>query len=158
MTRFNISLSEGIEMVKTAINSSLGGEIFVPKLYSYKVVDLAKAINVNYKHKIVGIRPGEKIHEEMITESDSYNTYELNKYYVILSSDEEIMKKYKKIKDIKKYPEGKSYNSNKNKKLVLKDLKNLLKILMLKKISDKDIYKKKLNKNSSIGGDPLLLF
>ena len=55
MTRFNISLSEGIEMVKTAINSSLGGEIFVPKLYSYKVVDLAKAINVNYKHKIVGI-------------------------------------------------------------------------------------------------------
>ena len=98
MTRFNISLSEGIEMVKTAINSSLGGEIFVPKLYSYKVVDLAKAINVNYKHKIVGIRPGEKIHEEMITESDSYNTYELNKYYVILSSDEEIMKNIKKLR------------------------------------------------------------
>ena len=74
MTRFNISLSEGIEIVNTAINNSLGGEIFVPKLYSYKVVDLAKAINPDYKHKIVGIRPGEKIHEEMITDSDSYNS------------------------------------------------------------------------------------
>ena len=127
MTRFNISLSEGIEIVNTAINNSLGGEIFVPKLYSYKVVDLAKAINPDYKHKIVGIRPGEKIHEEMITESDSYNTYEFKKYYVILSTDEEITKKYKKIKGIKKYPLGKSYNSNKNKKLILKDLKKLVK-------------------------------
>ena len=90
-------------------------------------MDLAKSISQKCKIKIVGKRSGEKIHEEMISQADSSNTVEFKKYYVILSTDEEITKKYKKIKGIKKYPLGKSYNSNKNKKLILKDLKKLVK-------------------------------
>ncbi|MDC0453566.1 UDP-N-acetylglucosamine 4,6-dehydratase (inverting) [Alphaproteobacteria bacterium] len=129
MTRFNISLNQGIEMVENAINHSLGGEIFVPKLFSYKVTDLAKAISINKPHKIIGIRPGEKIHEEMITESDSYNTYIYKNNYVILGSDNDIIDKYKNIKGIKKYSQGKSYNSKDNKKLTIAQLKKLIKNL-----------------------------
>jgi len=129
MTRFNISLSQGIEMVENAIISSLGGEIFVPKLFSYKVTDLAKAININMPHKIIGIRPGEKIHEEMITESDSYNTYIYKNNYIILGSDKDIVNKYINKKGIKKYSQGKSYNSNDNKKLTIAQLKKLIKNL-----------------------------
>lgn len=84
MTRFNITLDEGVDFVLYALEHGLGGEIFVPKLPSYKILDLAKAINQNAKIKIVGIRPGEKINEEMITESDSLNTLEFKKYYVIV--------------------------------------------------------------------------
>jgi UDP-N-acetylglucosamine 4,6-dehydratase/5-epimerase len=84
MTRFNISLSEGVDMVLWALASAQGGEIFVPKIPSYRITDVASAISPNAKHEIVGIRPGEKIHEEMITESDSPNTVDLGKYYAIL--------------------------------------------------------------------------
>ena len=84
MTRFNISLSEGVEMVLHALEHAWGGEIFVPKIPSYKIADVAEAIGPDCKHDIVGVRPGEKIHEEMITESDSFTTYDLGKYYVIL--------------------------------------------------------------------------
>ena len=84
MTRFNISLSEGVEMVLHALENAWGGEIFVPKIPSYKIADVARAIGPDCKHEIVGVRPGEKIHEEMITESDSFTTYDLGKYYVIL--------------------------------------------------------------------------
>jgi UDP-N-acetylglucosamine 4,6-dehydratase/5-epimerase len=85
MTRFNISLKDGVEMVLWALQNSNGGEIFVPKIPSYLITDLAKAISPSSKLVNVGIRPGEKIHEEMITESDSLNTVDLGAYYAILS-------------------------------------------------------------------------
>jgi len=84
MTRFNISLNEGVDMVLHALEHAWGGEIFVPKIPSYKIVDVAEAIGPECKHDIIGVRPGEKIHEVMITESDSFSTYDLGKYYVIL--------------------------------------------------------------------------
>jgi UDP-N-acetylglucosamine 4,6-dehydratase (inverting) len=84
MTRFNISLQDGVEMVLHALENAWGGELYVPKIPSYRIMDVAKAIGPECEHRIIGIRPGEKIHEEMITSSDSYNTYDLGKYYVIL--------------------------------------------------------------------------
>ena len=86
MTRFNISLQSGVDMVMYALENHLGGEIFIPKIPSYKILDIAKAIAPNTNTKIVGIRPGEKLHEEMITETDSLNTIDLGKYYAILPS------------------------------------------------------------------------
>jgi len=84
MTRFNISLKDGVDMVLHALEVAWGGELFVPKIPSYRITDVAKAIGPYCEHKIIGIRPGEKIHEEMITSSDSFTTYDLGKYYVIL--------------------------------------------------------------------------
>jgi UDP-N-acetylglucosamine 4,6-dehydratase len=84
MTRFNISLNEGVEMVLHALETAWGGELFVPKIPSYKIMDVAMAIGPDCKHEVVGIRPGEKIHEEMITSSDSFSTYDLGKYFAIL--------------------------------------------------------------------------
>ncbi len=86
MTRFNISLQEGVDMVLWALEHAKGGEIFVPKIPSYRITDVAQAIGPECKYPIVGIRPGEKIHEEMITASDSINTVDLGKYYAILPS------------------------------------------------------------------------
>lgn len=84
MTRFNISLDEGVEMVIWALEHALGSEILVPKIPSYRIADVAEAVGPNCNHEIVGIRPGEKIHEEMITPSDSVNTVDLGPYYAIL--------------------------------------------------------------------------
>lgn len=84
MTRFNISLEDGCQMVFDAIEKSWGGELFVPKIPSYNIVDVATAIGPHCDQKEVGIRPGEKLHEEMITVSDALNTYDIGKYYVIL--------------------------------------------------------------------------
>jgi UDP-N-acetylglucosamine 4,6-dehydratase len=84
MTRFNITLDEGVDMVIWALQNAMGGEIFVPKIPSYRITDVASAIAPNAYHEIVGIRPGEKLHEEMITSSDSYNTVDLGSYYAIL--------------------------------------------------------------------------
>lgn len=84
MTRFNICLQEGVDMVLWALQNAHGGEIFVPKIPSYRVTDLAQAIGPECEHPIVGIRPGEKLHEEMITASDSFNTVDLGPYYAIL--------------------------------------------------------------------------
>jgi UDP-N-acetylglucosamine 4,6-dehydratase len=84
MTRFNISLEEGVDLVLHALDYAWGGEIFVPKIPSYKITDVAQAIAPDARLDIVGIRPGEKLHEEMITETDSYSTVELEKYFVIL--------------------------------------------------------------------------
>ncbi len=84
MTRFNISLQEGVDLVLHAMETAWGGEIFVPKIPSYKLTDVATAIGPKCKQEIVGIRPGEKVHEEMITASDSFSTYDLGKYYAIL--------------------------------------------------------------------------
>jgi UDP-N-acetylglucosamine 4,6-dehydratase (inverting) len=86
MTRFNISLEEGVEMVFHALEHAWGGEIFVPKIPSYRITDVATAIGPDCEQKLVGIRPGEKLHEEMITETDSLNTIETDKYYVITPS------------------------------------------------------------------------
>ena len=84
MTRFNITLQGGVDMVMHALKTAWGGEIFVPKIPSYKITDVAEAIGPACEKPIVGIRPGEKIHEEMITSSDSFFTYDLGKYYVII--------------------------------------------------------------------------
>jgi UDP-N-acetylglucosamine 4,6-dehydratase/5-epimerase len=84
MTRFNISLQEGVDMVLWSLENAWGGEILVPKIPSYKVTDLAEAIGPDCEHPVVGVRPGEKIHEEMITASDSFNTVDMGKYYAIL--------------------------------------------------------------------------
>jgi UDP-N-acetylglucosamine 4,6-dehydratase (inverting) len=86
MTRFNISLQEGVNLVMFAIGHHLGGEIFIPKIPSYHIVDVAKAIAPNLPVVEVGIRPGEKLHEEMITETDALNTIDLGHYYAILPS------------------------------------------------------------------------
>jgi UDP-N-acetylglucosamine 4,6-dehydratase len=85
MTRFNITLDEGVDMVLHALSEALGGELFVPKIPSYRIIDVATAIGPDCEHRIVGIRPGEKVHEEMITSSDSFGTFDLGKYYAILS-------------------------------------------------------------------------
>lgn len=84
MTRFNITLQEGVDMVLWAIEHAVGGEILVPKIPSYRVVDVAGAIGPDCEQQVIGIRPGEKIHEEMITVSDSPNTVDLGRYYAIL--------------------------------------------------------------------------
>ena len=89
MTRFNITLKDSVEMVMWAIEHCKGGEILVPKIPSYKITDLASAIGPNCEQRIVGTRPGEKMHEEMITESDSYFTVDIGKFYSILSSNDE---------------------------------------------------------------------
>lgn len=113
MTRFNISLEDGVEMVLWAIENAIGKEIFVPKIPSYKIDVVAKAISQNAKLKNIGIRPGEKLHEEMITEADSYNTIEFDKYYAILPSD---VDKQKYINHYKGWevPQGFTYNSGTN--------------------------------------------
>jgi UDP-N-acetylglucosamine 4,6-dehydratase (inverting) len=114
MTRFNISLEAGVEMVLWAIENAKGGEIFVPKIPSYSIETLARAIAPSAKIKYVGIRPGEKLHEEMITASDSINTIDIGRYYVILPSGvpkEEYLSFYK---DSKAVPAGFSYNSGEN--------------------------------------------
>ena len=101
MTRFNITLEEGIDLVIHSLKNMWGGELFVPKIPSFKIYDLAKAIAPKIKPKIVGIRPGEKIHEEMITETDSLNAAEFKNYFVILPDSKYIIwnrKKYLKQK------------------------------------------------------------
>lgn len=118
MTRFNISLEDGCEMVFYAIEQAWGGEIFVPKIPSYKITDVATAIAPELEQKIVGIRPGEKLHEEMITSSDSYNTVDLGKYYAILPQKSSYSK-YSKVEYNKAFngvdvPNGFTYNSGKN--------------------------------------------
>lgn len=86
MTRFNISLEDGVALVMFAIGNHLGGEIFIPKIPSYKITDVAKAIAPNIPFEEVGIRPGEKLHEEMITVTDALNTIDFGRYYAILPS------------------------------------------------------------------------
>ena len=118
MTRFNISLQDGCEMVFYAIEKAWGGEVFVPKIPSYKISDVATAIAPELEQKVVGIRPGEKLHEEMITASDSYNTVDLGKYYAILpqKSPYSVYSKddYKKTFNAIEVPKGFSYNSGDN--------------------------------------------
>lgn len=90
MTRFNITLDEGVGMVLWALENAQGGEIFVPKIPSYRIIDLAEAIGPECEKRVVGIRPGEKIHEEMITASDSFNTVDLGPYFAILPTGSKV--------------------------------------------------------------------
>lgn len=113
MTRFNISLEEGVAMVMYAIENAIGGEIFVPKIPSYKIDVVAKAIAPNAKFEYIGIRPGEKLHEEMITESDSYNTIEFDQYYAILPSGVSF-EKYLNHFNAQMVTPGFKYNSGSN--------------------------------------------
>ena len=115
MTRFNISLLDGVKLVFYSLENALGGELFVPKIPSYKILDVANAICEKSKKPIVGIRPGEKIHEEMITPSDSFNTFDIGKYYVILPNNKKIQDNFiNAFKKAKKVKPGFSYNSRDN--------------------------------------------
>ncbi len=115
MTRFNISLSEGVEMVLWAIKNAMGGELLVPKIPSYRITDLAEAIGPSCEKPIIGIRPGEKIHEEMITASDSFTTIDLGPYYAILPSDGHAQQRYQYAAiSCTGVPSGFSYNSGSN--------------------------------------------
>jgi len=129
MTRFNISLQEGVDLVLHALDHAWGGEIYIPKIPSYKITDVAKAVAPECEQKIVGIRPGEKIHEEMITNSDSYTTYDLGKYYVILPQVPNWdIKQYIHSYKAKKVKEGFSYNSAENEEfLTVDELRKLIK-------------------------------
>ena len=115
MTRFNISLQGGVDMVMHAIENTWGGEIFIPKIPSYKITDVAKAVAPHCEIEVVGIRPGENIHEEMITSSDSFYTYDLGKYFTILPSVPNFdIKDFIKIFDAQKVPAGFNYDSGTN--------------------------------------------
>ena len=115
MTRFNISLLGGVEMVMHALEHAWGGELFVPKIPSYRITDVAEAIGPECEKPIVGIRPGEKIHEEMITPSDSFYTYDLGKYYAILPATHKWnLNDFIETFNANKVPQGFSYNSGKN--------------------------------------------
>jgi UDP-N-acetylglucosamine 4,6-dehydratase len=115
MTRFNISLQGGVDMVMHAIEHAWGGEIFIPKIPSYKITDVAKAVAPECELEIVGIRPGEKIHEEMITSSDSFYTYDLGKYYTILPSVPNFdINEFIKTFNAYKVSEGFNYDSGNN--------------------------------------------
>ena len=123
MTRFTLTLKQSVEIVMWALMNSKGSEILVPKIPSYKIIDVAKAINPKNKIKIIGLRSGEKLHEEMITLSDSYNTYDLGKYYAIIPKDG--IHNYKKTK-IKKVKKIFNYNSKDNKYLSVNEIKKLI--------------------------------
>ncbi len=128
MTRFNISLTEGVEMVLHALETAWGGELLVPKIPSYKITEVAEAIAPECKQKVIGIRAGEKVHEEMITSSDSFSTYDLGKYYVILPQTrnwnlDEFIRHF----NATKVPEGFTYNSGTNTEwLTVTDLRKLI--------------------------------
>ncbi len=134
MTRFNICLEQGVNYVIECLNKMVGGELFVPKLYSFKILDLAKAMASECKIHFIGVRPGEKIHEELITTNDSKDTLEFSKEFIIFpsyvfynsGSEKKIYKKY--LNKGKKCKKNFSYNSRDNKYfLTIKNLKNLLK-------------------------------
>lgn len=128
MTRFNISLDGGVNMVLHAMENAWGGEIFIPKIPSYKITDVAKAIGPNCEHRVIGIRPGEKIHEEMISSSDSFNTYDLGTYYVILPQQLNWkLNEYLIKMNAQKVEQGFSYNSADNTEWeTVESLRNLI--------------------------------
>ncbi|TGK79414.1 UDP-N-acetylglucosamine 4,6-dehydratase (inverting) [Leptospira bourretii] len=132
MTRFNITLDEGVDLVFYAMENMWGGEIFVPKIPSYRILDVAEAVAPGIETRIVGIRPGEKLHEEMITETDALSTLEFEKYFVILPSFTPKWEIKEFLTHFKgKYcKEGFQYNSGKNNEwLSVEDLKKMIKNL-----------------------------
>ena len=129
MTRFNISLDEGVDMVIWAIENALGGEVFVPRIPSYRIMDIADAVGPSCRKEVIGIRPGEKIHEEMITESDSASTIDLGRYYAILPSDGSLERQYQDAKvDYRGVEKGFTYNSGSNNEfLTVEQIRDLIK-------------------------------
>jgi UDP-N-acetylglucosamine 4,6-dehydratase len=133
MTRFNITLAEGVDLVMHALTHALGGEIFVPKIPSYRIMDVANAIGPKCSHPVVGIRPGEKIHEEMITETDAFQTIETDKHFIIVPMlhmvpVNELMEKYSAHHQGQLVPKGFSYNSGKNTEWIgVDELRSLIK-------------------------------
>jgi len=130
MTRFNISLQDGVNLVLYAMDKAWGGEIFVPKIPSYKILDVAEAIGPECEKRVIGIRPGEKIHEEMITTSDSFTTYDLGPYYSILPQIPNWdIEEYKAEFNASKVDQGFNYNSGENDEWVTVDeLRNLIRL------------------------------
>ncbi len=132
MTRFNISLEDGVKLVLFALENAIGGEVFVPKIPSYNITAVAEAVAPSCKQEIVGIRPGEKLHEEMITVTDSLNTIEISQYYVIIpnfpfETYEQTMERYQKHYQATRVERGFSYNSGTNKEwLSVEQLRNLV--------------------------------
>jgi FlaA1/EpsC-like NDP-sugar epimerase len=139
MTRFNITLDEGVKFVVKCLDKMWGGELFVPKIPSYRITDVASAIAPDAKHEIVGIRPGEKLNEEMITATDSINTVDFDNYYAITPTFEyKVWDKEKFMNESNDTPgkiceEGFSYNSGENsqflsvdeiRKLIIKHVPN----------------------------------
>ena len=133
MTRFNISIQEGVDFVLFALKNMWGGELFIPKIPAYKVTDLALAVAPGVRHKIIGVRPGEKIYEEMLTLTDAIRTAEFKNYYVIMPDSKYV--KWNKNKFLNKNPKDKgrvlkspfSYNSQNTKdRLKVNDLKKIL--------------------------------
>jgi UDP-N-acetylglucosamine 4,6-dehydratase (inverting) len=134
MTRFNILLEEGVDMVLWALENAIGTEIFVPKIPSYRITDVAKAVAPNCRIEVVGIRPGEKLHEEMITTSDSATTIDIGPYYVILPINNGVKKRYVKERNATTVPEDFSYNSGTNPDfLSVEVLRNLVQAELLGK-------------------------
>ena len=128
MTRFSISLKDGVDLVLRALEIQWGGEIFVPKIPSYRITDVATAIAPNCRHEVVGIRPGEKLHEEMVTETDAINTLEFKDYFVILPSmDLWDVNKFMQEFGGKTCPTNFSYNSGTNSEwLSVEQLRDLI--------------------------------
>jgi len=129
MTRFNITLDEGVNLVLLALEKAIGGEIFVPKIPSYRILDVAEAIAPGIEKRVVGIRPGEKIHEEMITEHDSYSTIDAGDYYIILPVlPEHELQTYLETHKAVKVPKGFKYNSGTNSEwLSIEQIRQLIK-------------------------------
>jgi len=129
MTRFTITLQDGVDMVLHALENAWGGEIFVPKIPSYRIMDVAEAIGPECEKKVIGLRPGEKIHEEMITSSDAFYTYDLGKYYTILPSQhvwklDDFLQHFKATK----VEEDFRYNSGENNEWVtVEEIRSLIK-------------------------------
>ena len=122
MTRFNISLDEGVDLVLWALEHSIGGEILVPKIPSFRILDLAEAVAPLARQEIVGVRPGEKVHEEMITSSDSLSTVDLGPYYAILpSGDSELQEAYLASTGASRVEPGFTYSSGTNERFLAVD-------------------------------------
>ena len=121
MTRFMISLEQGVNLVWQAFDDMIGGEIYVKKIPSIKVTDIAKVIAPKAKHKIIGIRPGEKLHEQMISVDDSNTTFEYSDYFKILPQINDWDNDTNRIKDGLKVSEGFSYSSDSNQEWMVKD-------------------------------------
>ena len=122
MTRFSLTLEDGVNSAIYSLNHMQGGEIFIPKAKSYKILDLAKAINPQKKLKIIGIRPGEKIHETLISQAESLSTYEKRGYFIINSHGKE--NNYKKLKKVN---DNFVYSSNQNSYMSINELKKIIK-------------------------------
>jgi len=133
MTRFWISLTEGVELVIKALTEAKGGETFISRIPSFKVTDLAEAMLPGCKMKEIGIRPGEKLHEIMVTTEDSFNTYEYDKHFIVYP---QVVFNDRQVPDMSgtKVPEGFSYSSGNNTEwLTVEDIRELLKTVDLEK-------------------------